>query len=136
MRTASIGPTPMISGSTPDTLEAMMRARGVMPSSRARSADITTTAAAPSLSGHAFPAVTRPRGLNAGSSADSFSNVDERRGPSSAATPSHGVTSRAKKPESCAATARSCDCCAKRSMSSRETSQRSATFSAVSPIGM
>ena len=35
-----------------------------------------------------------------------------------------------------AATARSCDCCAKRSMSSRDTSQRSATFSAVKPIGM
>ena len=48
----------------------------------------------------------------------------------------YGVSSREKKPESCAATARSCDCCAKRSMSSRETSHCSATFSAVRPIGM
>ena len=34
----------------------------------------------------------------------------------------YGVSSRAKWPEACAATARSCDCWAKRSMSSRETS--------------
>jgi hypothetical protein len=126
----------MISGSTPETDDAMMRARGCRPSSAARASDMTTTAAAPSFSGHAFPAVTLPPGLNAGSSADSFSSVDEGRGPSSASTPFHGVISRAKKPECCAATARSCDCCANRSMSSRETSHRSATFSAVNPIGM
>ena len=78
----------MISGATPETLEAMMRARGVMPSSLARCSDITTTAAAPSFSGHELPAVTLPPGLNAGSRADSFSSVDDRRGPSSAATPS------------------------------------------------
>jgi len=126
----------MISGSTPETADARMRARGWTPSSRARSRDMTTTAAAPSFSGQALPAVTLPPGLNAGSSAASFSSVDEARGPSSAATPSHGVISRAKKPDSCAATARSCERCAKRSMSSRETSHCSATFSAVRPIGM
>ena len=97
---------------------------------------MTTTAAAPSFSGHEFPAVTLPPGLNTGSSAASFSSVDDARGPSSADTPSYGVISRSKKPDCCAATARSCDCCANRSMSSRETSHRSATFSAVSPIGM
>src|SRR5829696_2941810 len=135
-RTASIGPTPMISGSTPETDDATIRARGSIPSSRARVSDMTTTAAAPSFSGHGLPAVTLPPGLNAGSSCDSFSSVDDARGPSSFATPSHGVISRSKKPFSCAATARSCDCWAKRSMSSRETSHRSATFSAVTPIGM
>ena len=64
----------MISGSTPDTLDAMIRARGLMPElARRASADMTTTAAAPSFSGHALPAVTLPPGLNAGSSAASFS---------------------------------------------------------------
>ena len=126
----------MISGSTPETDDARIRAFGSRPSSRARSSDMTTTAAAPSFSGQEFPAVTLPSGLKAGSSCASAASVEPRRGPSSAATPSQGVISRAKKPESWAATARSCERCAKRSMSSRDTSQRSATFSAVRPIGM
>ena len=67
--------------------------------------------------------------------------VESARGPSSAATtpPSafvYGVSSRAKKPDAWAATARSCERCANRSISSRETSHCSATFSAVNPIGM
>ena len=37
---------------------------------------MTTTAAAPSFSGHEFPAVTFPSGLNAGSSSASLSSVD------------------------------------------------------------
>ena len=41
-----------------------MRASGVMPSSRARVSLITITAAAPSLSGQALPAVTSPSGRN------------------------------------------------------------------------
>jgi len=62
-------------------------------------------------------------------------------GPSSAETtvPSsfgYGVSSLSEKPDACAATARSCERCANASMSSRDTSQRSATFSAVRPIGM
>ena len=86
-----------------------------------------TSAAAPSLSGHELPAVTFPSGMNAGCSSCSFSYVELGRGPSSAETtvPSsfvYGVSSRAKKPDSCAATARSCERCANRSMSSRETS--------------
>ena len=76
----------MISGATPDTDDATMRARGAMPSSRARVSDITTTAAAPSFNGHELPAVTFPPGLNTGSSSASFSSVERRRGPSSAAT--------------------------------------------------
>ena len=58
--TAGIGPRPMISGRIAATEEATMRARGFSPSSFARSSDITSTAAAPSLSGQALPAVTVP----------------------------------------------------------------------------
>ena len=75
-RTAPIGPTPMISGSTPETDDAMIRARGWTPSSCAFSSLMTTTAAAPSFSGHEFPAVTLPPGLKAGSSSASFSSVE------------------------------------------------------------
>ena len=141
LRTASMGPTPMISGASPDTADAMMRARGLSPSARARSSDITSTAAAPSLSGQALPAVTVPPGLNAGSSWASFSSVVPGRGPSSFSTsvPSGSVTgviSRSKKPFFCASTARSCESLANSSMRSRVTPYFSATFSAVSPIGM
>jgi hypothetical protein len=56
--------------------------------------DITSTAAAPSLSGQELPAVTLPPSLNAGSSCESFSSVELARGPSSFATtvPSGRVT--------------------------------------------
>ena len=60
---AGIGPRPMISGRTAATAEATIRARGLRPRSRAFSSDITSTAAAPSLSGQALPAVTVPSGL-------------------------------------------------------------------------
>ena len=64
---------------------------------------ITITAAAPSLSGHALPAVTSPSGRNTGFSVASFSTVVPARGPSSLLTtvPSGvvtGVISRSKKP--------------------------------------
>ena len=42
------------------------RASGVMPSSAAFVSDMTTSAAAPSLSGQQLPAVTRPSGRNTG----------------------------------------------------------------------
>ena len=60
--TAGIGPRPMISGRIAATDEATIRARGLSPSARAFSSDITSTAAAPSLSGQALPAVTVPSG--------------------------------------------------------------------------
>ena len=80
-----------------------MRASGLMPSSRARLSDMTTTAAAPSLSGQALPAVTRPSGRKAGFSLARSSAVVCGRGPSSALTvePSGsvaGVMSFSKKP--------------------------------------
>ena len=118
-----------------------MRARGVRPSSLARVSDMISTAAAPSLSGHELPAVTLPSSRNAGFSSDSFSSVELARGPSSLATtvPSGSVTgtiSRSKNPDSCDATASSCERCAYLSMSARLTSHLSATFSAVTPIAM
>ena len=113
-RHASIGPRPMISGFSPVTPDEMMRASGVTPSSRALVSLMTTTAAAPSFSGHALPAVTVPSGRNTGFSSDSFSTVVPARGPSSLLTtvPSGFVTaviSISKKPRSWAATARCCD---------------------------
>ena len=74
-RQASTGPSPMISGLSPDTPAATTRARGVMPRARARSSLITITAAAPSLSGHELPAVTSPSGRKTGLSSASFSTV-------------------------------------------------------------
>ena len=139
--TAGIGPRPMISGRIAATEEATMRARGFRPRFAAFSADITSTAAAPSLSGHALPAVTVPSGAKAGLSSASFSIVVPGRGPSSRLTsaPSGVVTgtiSRSKWPLSRAATARFCEVTAHSSCASRLTWQRSATFSAVTPIGM
>ena len=105
VRTASIGPTPMTSGATPVTADARIRARGWSPRSRARSWDITSTAAAPSLSGQAFPAVTRPSSRNAGRRDDNTSSDVSGRGPSSAVTASPpgtgtGVISRSNTPRS------------------------------------
>ena len=138
---AGIGPSPMISGRIAATCEATIRARGLQPTSRALSSDMTSTAAAPSLSGHAFPAVTVPSSRNAGLSWPSFSSVVPGRGPSSLDTsvPSGVVTgtiSRSKWPDSWASTARLCETTAHSSCCSRVTLQRSATFSAVNPIGM
>src|SRR5881227_1239106 len=59
---ASIGPRPMISGLRPDTAVDTMRASGVRPSSLAFVSLMMMTAAAPSLSGQALPAVTVPSG--------------------------------------------------------------------------
>ena len=90
---APIGATPMYSGSLPQVAALTRRAFGVRPSSFAFVSDITSTAAAPSLSGHELPAVTPPS-PNASGSSESFSSVEEARGPSSLATslPSWSVT--------------------------------------------
>ena len=84
----------MYSGSIAAVAEVMIRARGVSPSSSAFESDMTSTAAAPSLSGHELPAVTLPSSLKTGSSWASFSSVELARGPSSLATvvPSGSVT--------------------------------------------
>ena len=88
---------------------------------------MTSTAAAPSFSGHELPAVTVPfSGSKAGLSSASFSIVVPGRGPSSRVTsvPSGVVTatiSASKWPESRAATARFCDVIAHSSCASRLT---------------
>src|SRR5919198_683562 len=63
-----------------------MRARGWSPISLALVSDMRSTAAAPSLSGQEFPAVTLPSSLKAGGNSASFSSVELGRGPSSFAT--------------------------------------------------
>ena len=103
--------------------------------------DITSTAAAPSLSGHALPAVTVPAGSKAGLSCASTSAVVPGRGPSSVVTsvPSASVTgtiSGSKWPSSRAFTARCWEIAAHSSWLSRLTLRLFATFSAVIPIGM
>ena len=56
----------MISGDSPDTPVDTMRASGVSPSSLALVSLMMTSAAAPSLSGQALPAVMVPLGRNTG----------------------------------------------------------------------
>ena len=115
-----------------------MRAFGSRPSAFAFSSDMTSTAAAPSLSGHALPAVTVPfSGSKAGLSSASFSIVVPGRGPSSRVTSPTATISASKWPESRAvdgAVLRRSS--AHSSCASRLTWQRLATFSAVRPIGM
>src|SRR6185437_11709405 len=138
----------MISGGTPATAKARKNARGLAPRALALSAEVRMSAAAPSLSGDEFPAVTVPVGSKAGLSAASFSSEVSARGPSSRSTvmsrqtsPSKrrvltGRTSAAKSPRVQAATALPWLASAKASCCSRVTPNLRATFSAVFPIGM
>ena len=131
----------MISGSSAAVAAVMIRARGLRPSSSAFSRDMTSVAAAPSLSGHELPAVTPPPPSKASGSCESFSSVEDARGPSSLTTslPSAsftGTISRSKKPSSWLWTASSCERWAYLSMSERLTSYFLATFTAVSPMAM
>ena len=68
------------------TPEETIRASGSIPSSAALASLMTITAAAPSLSGQALPAVTSPSGRNTGLNSASFSTVVPARGPSSLLT--------------------------------------------------
>ena len=120
--TAGIGPRPMISGPDRgdrggDDPRPRLEARAPSPSRR----DITSTAAAPSLSGHELPAVTVPfSGSKTGLSSASFSIVVPGRGPSSRVTVADAGRSRRRSgPLSRAATARSCEISAHSSCASR-----------------
>ena len=140
-RQASTGPSPMISGSSAVTAVDTIRARGVIPSSRARMSLITTIAAAPSFSGQELPAVTDPPYRKTGVSARRASSDVSGRGPSSIETirpPGRvtGVMSCSKKPPVIAVAALRCDSNANWSCSARETPSIPATFSAVCPIAM
>src|SRR5260221_422889 len=74
-RTASTGVISTNFGARPLVAWPTMRARGARPSDFARSAAITTSADAPSLTPGALPAVTVPSVLNAGFSAASPADV-------------------------------------------------------------
>src|SRR5512143_312846 len=74
-RAAGAGPRPMSSGSQPTTPHETSRPSGFTPLRFAFSADVTTTAAAPSTIPEALPAVTWPSFPNDGGSFASASNV-------------------------------------------------------------
>ena len=123
------------------TPDATIRASGVRPSAFAFVSLITITAAAPSFSGQALPAVIEPSGRNTGLSCARPSAVVPARGPSSFDTtvPSgsvSGVISSSKKPFSTLATARCWLSAANSSISWRVTPSNCTTFSAVWPIAM
>ncbi len=107
-----------------------MRASGVRPSSLGLVSLMTMTAAAPSLSGQALPAVTVPSGRKTGLRPARPSAVVPARMPSSLVTvtslPSSsvvttGVISSSQKPFSSEAVARCCERAANSSCSSRLT---------------
>ena len=142
----------MISGATPPTAKPAKRASGARPSSFSTRSLTRMDAPAPSDICELLPAVTDPRAANTGRSLPSPSSVVSGRGPSSRSTTlvrvatfaaaRSGTFSRtgtatisaSNSPAICAASAFWCDASAKASWSSRDTFQRSATFSAVSPM--
>ncbi len=141
LRVAGIGPMPMIAGSTPTVANERMRASGCSPCACAKASLVTSTAAAPSVSGEDVPAVTTPSGRNAGrSAANASSEVVGRMQPSSDTTLPSSVTmgtiSSRSRPCARACAALRCESTASASWSARLTFQRCATFSAVSPIEM
>ena len=135
---AGIGPVSIITGSTPTVVWSTIRARGVTPSSLARSAVISSTAAAPSEICDELPAVTRPSGLNAGLSPASASSVVSGRMPWSATYVSplteNGTISRSKRPSSVARAASWCERSASSSSSCRGSSHLSAIISALEAL--
>lgn len=119
-----------------------MRASGLRPKRFIAASEATISAAAPSLTPDALPAVTVPPSLRKGvGSFASFSRVVSPRGcssvPTSTGSPLRlgietGTISLASRPFCCAATAFCCERTAKASWSARETFQSAATVSAVS----
>ena len=132
----------MISGSRAETPLATMRAKGVMPSSRALVSDMTMTAAAPSLSGQALPAVMVPPSRNTGLRAARPSTVVPVAGPvvlghHRAVLEGDGDDLALEEPVLLRRHAHACWLrAANSSISSRVTFSYSATFSAVWPMAM
>ena len=85
LRQASTGPRPMTRGATPATAPARIRARGTMPAASPAAREPIISAAAPSFTPEAFPAVMMPPSTIAGSFAN-FSAVVPARGCSSSLT--------------------------------------------------
>ncbi len=125
---------PITSGSQPETATERTSASGSRPCSPAKRSDVTSTAAAPSVSGDEVPAVTVPSRTNAGSSAASPASVVSGRGQPSSPTPATVTISSASRPPATAAAALRWLSTANASCSARPTPKRAATFSAVSPM--
>ena len=137
-------------GSTPESPKETKRARGSRPRRVTADSLAISTAAVPSQIWLELPAVTRPSGRNAGSSAASFSADVSRRGVSSTANvvvaiaapagckspaTSTGTISRSNLPASIAAIARRCDSSEYSSSSARVIPHSSAIISAEIPCG-
>ena len=142
---AGTGLRPMIDGSMPACAYPPTTANGSRSSLSAFSADMRSTAAAPSVIPEALAAVTVPfSGSKTGESLRMLSNLASGRGCSSFATTVApfrddtvtGDSSASKRPASCAAPAFFWLSSANRSCSSRGMSSSRASFSAVSPISM
>src|SRR2546428_6832714 len=78
---AKTGPTPISSGGQPAVAKPRKRARGLAPMARARSALITTAAAAPSLICELLPAVGGPLTWKTGFGLGGTSSEVSPRGP-------------------------------------------------------
>ena len=146
LRVAGIGPMPITAGSTPATAVETTRAIGRSPSSRARSASTTSTADAPSLmpgavAGRDRAAVAlerRPQPREAPRrevSAAGCSSRSTTTGLALAPATSTGTIWSSKRPASIAATRALLALEGEGVLAfAADTPQRSATFSAVSPI--
>ena len=129
-------------GSTPAVAVATTRATGRRCRRDTASSVARMQAAAPSLSGLEFPAVTVPSATKTGGSLASASMVASGRGPSSMVTTSSvfprrtatGTSSSENIPEACAATARRWLRSANSSCTVRSISYSRASTSAVSPM--
>ena len=141
LRVAGAGPMPITRGGTPATAPLLIRASGASPYWATALSEATSSAAAPSFTPEALPAVTLPPGASGASLASASSEV--ARGCSSTATVAGsprrcgtvtGSISRASRPSAIARAARCCERSANASWSSRETSYSSATVCAVSGI--
>ncbi len=149
---AGMGPSSIIIGSSPITENAWKRACGRTPSSSARSADMISAAAAPSVTGEEFPAV-----MSQVSSGKRAAISGERKADRSVESPSTSVLGRSVSsvvavtrapssagvstasscasnvPLACAFAARLCDRTAKASISARSRPYRAAMRSAATP---
>ena len=138
------GPYPIIDGSTPAKVVAVMRALGFKPSASARSLDITIMPDAPSVICDDEPAVTvPPLGLKTGRKPASASTVVSSRMVSSWATingtplsscPITGIISLSNLPSARALAASLCERSENLSMSSRLMPCIMANISAVMPM--
>ncbi len=140
MGMASVGARPVRTGSTPTEPHPRMRASGVRPCAAAYSSLVSTTAAAPSFSPAALPAVTVPpssSGCSRGSaasrsidvSARGCSSVSKTRVPPLPSGTSTGTICSLNQPSAIDCDARWCECSAHSSDAARLMPASRAVFS-------